>query len=330
MNKLASNIANDGIVGVLNQRLTERNFDALARNVVASGIPQLLGSKFGARPWTTAMYLTDEIVFSDAWPYNDGPPGTTRSIIQFESAIGRKHYHEFAKLELAGIHGSTKPEIFRSGERELTCDNMLYADVATGGRVLTALFREEYGKKLGRNEPLIVQHSLGQIKKNGVNLPPDLAARAATQRERLGDAAEGTLLTSGMLSLVGGAMRYALNDRNLILQRPRDNKPDIEKKLTFIERKASSDIGLPISGTTVGNEVKGQVIDRVREIHQEDDPVGDLERIASLLTGLGVNEGLGTAAKALYTATRAFGYAFATRLIDQHTMRQLARAGRHS
>ncbi|HSX34679.1 MAG TPA: hypothetical protein VLF62_03495 [Candidatus Saccharimonadales bacterium] len=330
MATLAKHLTAEGITGELNQQLTERQFETLGENVVASGVTKQFGDKTGEKPWTAMMDVVDEITFAASEPQRDGPPKSVDVTARLSSGQARDRFYDFYETLLSGVHGSDRPRIRTSPSRpkELDMTNILHPDVCTPGRVATALFLREF-RDLGRNNRLIVQRSLDQIEASGVvaHMPPELVARMQTQRERLGVMAGGTLLTSGQFSLIGGTVRRSLvHTGPLDMQRPKRNRPAIEEGLSFKARAASADVGLPVSGTTIGHELQGQLIDRITDVYRKEDKVGTLERLASIIGGLGVTEGVGSAVKALGTVSTAFGAAMGSKVADMYLKRQLTKA----
>lgn len=332
MNTLAAHLATDGIVDAINQRLTEQQFDTLGGRLVASGVTKQFGDKTGRKPWTAVMNIVDEVEFAASEPQLDGPLKSVDVDTELRTGRGRDDFQDLYETLLAGVHGADMPRLRTSGPRGLNAKNLLHPDVCTPGRVFTALFLQEF-RDVGHNNRLIVQRTIDQIETSGVveYMPPELVARMHIQRERLGATAGSTLLTSGQFSLIGGTVRRSLvHTGELAVQRPRGNRPAIENRLSFYARTASKDTGMPVSGTTIGHQLQGQLADRVHGVYQKDDVIGTAERLWGIVSNLGVTEGASSAVKALWTISSAFGNAMAGKVTDMYLQRQIVKTSRNS
>jgi hypothetical protein len=333
LGKLGVGLCEEGMLAHLDNQLTGRQFTRLGRNMEEQGLTDRLGPDGRRAPWTGMMRIMDEVTFAEATLNQEGPPKHMLLVVKTTSTRARDDLHGFYEHMLAGTHGPTRPEVRATGPREIRVNNFSHPDACTPGRAATSWFAQE-NADLGRNLRLILQRNLDQIEASGVTavMRPELVARMDEQRETLAFLGEenpgGTLLTSGNLSLIGSAVRRALKDTGpLDMQRPRGHRPAVEDGAVFYTRKSSSVVGLPVSGTTLGRTLQGQIMERVEDIV---DPVKKRqlivagERIWGILSGLGVNEGVGSAVRALATVSMATGVALKGTVTDKYT-RQHAR-----
>jgi hypothetical protein len=254
---------------------------------------------------------------------------TVTATVEFDSSDARNDFHSLYELMLAGIHGSQMPSMRDVEQQRLVATSFGNPDLCTAGRVGSALFFKEY-KSLGRNLRPLMQHTISEIEASQVipYLPRELRDRIEWQRETVG---ADTLLTSGKLGIVGQAVRGALNEANaeLIMQRPRDNRPAIETGIHFYA-KSGVGSGIPVSATTAGREVTNEFRDRASalvEPYRQRDVAGAVGSFVNTVMGFGLTEGGSTVAGALITVGRATIPAAIGMVADKYTKRKLAQAG---
>jgi hypothetical protein len=191
----------------------------------------------------------------------------------------------------------------------LRLENYLHEDQCELGRVGTALLLQDYekstfvdeGDKLLENSRLLVHHSVddvlgvpplnadGDIFKEGddsENMKQFVALLPEAVRERLlrqkaakvlGKKAGETMLTSGIgISLMGKEVRQEYEDRDMPLrmQRKRHERPKIEARTDFYQRKGHDVNGRPVSGITAEQEIRGDaentLAEKIKPIRERD------------------------------------------------------------
>lgn len=329
---------------------TYRQFDRLGHNLQT--VRGVLGQTALKRPWTALMEATDIIAGAESELQAGGPPHFTTSTIRFHpdalqpapqpTVPGQtrfEYFHELFTLVLSGI-GDNKKYVspFMSPESNgpdqpplLVVRNMLYADIATFGRLGTQFFRVEFGAALGKSIEFFLQHTVEEILASPVM--PWLRETATTSADiaRLVERIEwhrdnigvDSLLTSGAFSWVGGADRTEREAHSIPLdaQRPRGNRPTIEEGTNFYFRKPPRKRkgkggqseqragGIPVSGSTASQAARGVVQNRVDDTFvnpwQARDWVKLGEGLWDIATGLGIKEGFVTGARAVGALTVA-------------------------
>ncbi|HYH75640.1 MAG TPA: hypothetical protein VD735_06830 [Candidatus Saccharimonadales bacterium] len=317
------------------ETVTRRQFTRLARNLGEAGVYRQLGAEAEATPWSAYMGVMDQM--NDAYviadrelPFEPEPPAngmpTVTATIGFNSHAGRDRFHYLYETLLAGVHDPGMPRMRANETAELEIANFSHPDLCTAGRVGSALFYQQY-KHLGPNLRPVFQHTVAEMKASGVvgYLPSELQDRIAMHEETVG---ADTLLTSGRLALLGNVVRPALakSNRDLMMQRPRGNKPAIEEDIYFY-LKDGSDSGIPVSALTVGKEVADELRyrrDQLTNPYKRRDVAGAGFALASMVTGMALTEGGSTIGGALVTVGKAIGPATIDAFADRWTRRGMA------
>ncbi len=189
------------------------------------------------------------------------PNGRTRLILDFADNQACKTFNILSQKLFAGTHGPTGL-LFHSNAEQLQLTNFGFEDLATLGRVSSALFNEEYGDALAQNIRILRQHTLQDIQSRGLEeyLPAVLRERIAQQVTVMGESSADTLLSSGYgISKIGNAIREALASSEILpMQRDSASRPAIEEGLDFHYRSLSASGTRAVSGTTTRQAVKGQ------------------------------------------------------------------------
>lgn len=313
----------------VSEHVTTWQFNRLTANLGREGVMDFLGPEAAEAPFDTYMGLLDTIERADPVDDPDNSPGHASLAVHFAEQKGRDRFHRLADLSLAGIHGPTTPAIRTGLNSELLyLRNFSYPDVSTLGRIGTALLIKQYGPELGRNSRLTLNHTIDEMRDNGVieYLPGALQERIAYLRERFGEKAGEIILTSGHLSLLGSTLRKELGDDKapLPIQRPRDCRPAIENDARFHTIRSVKSTGAPVSGMGLGRKVTDQLTERVYDFW-DSFRKGNLakapEDIWSILTGLGITEGVFSAVRAVGTMAIAAGVALWGKGVDYQEKR---------
>ena len=313
--------------GHMNEAVSHRQFTTLAGRLATEGFDRQLQVGPGEGRWTAYMGVLDGITaaharFEDESLAAPNTIPTTRVDVGFTDPLARARFHTVTETLLAGVAGRQMPRL-RTGEPDtLRMTSFGNPDLCSLGRTGTALFYQEY-KGLGRLLRPVLQHTVREIQDSGVvpRLPTELQDRIEWHADAIG---VDSLLTSGRLSFIGDSMRVALDREGVkrIMQRPRDNRPALERDLHFYAK--NTDSGIPVSATTVGRQVVDEMRDRGEQLMQpirRRDAAGAVGGIVNIIGGQGITEGGSTLAGALITVGRAIGPAIRGRLEDR---RQLA------
>jgi hypothetical protein len=324
---VAPSVLNRGIAERIGDHLTTGQFDRLANNLGQAGVTEFLGD---AAPWTgfadTMSGITDveTKLTSEASPKS--PLHLTQVRVTFEGPTERERFDHLNDLALAGVGDLSLPYTRVDGQNRLILHNYSYAEIRTLGRVGTALLRRQFIEEMGPNILGVTQKTIGDIEASDITdyMPEELLRRMAAQKETFGDAASGTLLSSGNLSHIGMSMREVLAGRTLEVQRPRSNRPLIEAGTDFI----SNGNAMPVSRTTIAHTLKVQGANYGQELIKpvkERDLLGVASRLWDLATGLGIKEGVIPAVRATGTLTMATSAALQEAMVDR-VMRRHARS----
>lgn len=320
---------NLGFVARVSEHVTKWQFNRLTTNLDREGVTEFLGPEAAEAPFDTYMGLLDTIERADVVEDPDNSPDHTSLAVHFTHQEGRDRFHRLLDLALAGIHGPTMPAIRPGLNNELLyLRNFSYPDLSTLGRIGTVLLIKQYDTDLGRNRRLTLNHTLDEIKDSGVMdyLPPQLLSRIAYLKERFGEKAGDIILTSGHLSLLGSALREELDDGEnpLPIQRPRGYRPVIEEDASFHVIRSVKSTGAPVSGSGLGRAVAGQLTDRAEDF-MEPFKKRKLAKAGedswSIMTGLGITEGIFSGARAIGTMVVAVGAALWSKGIDYNEKR---------
>lgn len=312
----------------VNEYVTSRQTSLLDRNLKKEKVIDQLGQDaLAGRPWSAYMEIMDGIIGASAVldPADSGDLTTLN--VSFADKDKRDRFHDIYDQMLAGTHGPEMPH-FRTNEPPdvgLTVRSFGYADACTAGRIGTALFRQQYKKSLGPGLRLILTSTIGDIERKGLThrLPIELQQRIARQEQLFGKEVTGTmLLTSGHISVIGVAMRNALKDKKLAIQRAYGERPVIEERLILY----STETDVPISVASIGRIIVGQIRERIRDFKasfQKRDYTKAMQDLWGLLSGFGSTEGIGAIVRASATLAAAYGAALWGMAADKRTKRRI-------
>lgn len=315
---------NLGFVARVSEHVTKWQFNRLTANLDREGVTEFLGPEAAEAPFDTYMKLVDTIERADAIEDPDNSPGHASLAVHFTHQEGRDRFHRLVDLSLAGIHGPTMPAIRPGLNNELLyLRNFSYPDLSALGRIGTALLIKQYDTDLGRNRRLTLNQTLSEMEDNGVMdyLPRQLLSRIAYLKEKFGEKAGDIILTSGHLSLLGSALRDELDSEEnpLPVQRPRGYRPAIEEDASFYVIRSVKATGAPVSGSGLGRAVAGQLTDRAEDL-MEPFKKRKLAKAGedswSIMTGLGITEGIFSAVRVIGTIAVAAGAALWSKRID--------------
>lgn len=285
---------------------TERLFGQLAINLREEGI------NLTFEEYIQTVDRIGYVVMGQEWG------GLPRPTLLFSETEGRDEVHGLFQKIFAGTHGKNGVRFEVSGDHGLTLVNFGHEDLCTLGRIGTALFLEQFGDMLGDNKRLAVQRPLEEITTNGAlnYLPLAMRKQIAHQQQELGPYWEEALLTSGVgITWLGYAVRECYGTADLPIQRRWGFRPAIEKGLDFFVRKRRKGGGRIVSGTTTGEQVKGQIAEEVRSAKESfgGDAVkkskGVYDVIAGTLSGDHAIRGLFALARAGFTYVVGMGVA---------------------
>lgn len=318
-----------GFMARIDEVVTQWQFRKLTSNLNREGIIDFLGPEAVDAPFDTYMSVLDTIEDAQALVDPANTPGHATLAVRFTGEPERDRFHRLLELTLAGVHGPTMPALRPGAEgNTLNLHSFGYADLSSAGRIATALLAKQYGSALGRNRRLTINHTINEMQTNGVMdyLPPQLVDRVAYLQERFGEAAGHIIMASGHLSLLGTTLRGVLDsdEKTLAVQRPRGCRPAIEEDVSFYTIRSVEGTGAPISGTSIGYTLKGQVYERKEDFlepYRKRRLAKAGEDLWSMLSGLGITEGIASGARAIGTVAIATAAAWWSKVVDAEEKR---------
>lgn len=315
----------------ITEAVTKHNLHVVERNLKHQGVLTFLKERVGASaiecPWSAFAAITDSIVAAEVESApNLAAPGYFTTHIKFGSDEGRDTFASLYRRLLLGVGDPNMPELDRDGRQWLVARNFSYADASTGGRVGQIFFNEQYAEQ--RQNLRVLNGSMSTVRGSHVaeHLPATLQQRLGDHEGMFGAKVGESLLTTGQLGIVGRAMRDELAKQGLpqIIQRPRDNRPAVEKGATFKAKVTKDETGRASAATSVsglGVELGQQASAPFRELWEK---FKEREWASLIREGLGeatggfglMQVGEAIARVGVTAATRALGPAIRSTVAD--------------
>jgi len=307
---------------------TTRQFNQLGRNLDKEGLAAWLGGHAitTQEPWDGFTAITDQLCDAEVLDADQAAQSTTVRLA-FESHSGRDDFARLTHKSLAGIPPRANPpflEIQRGETPKLVIEDLRYSDLSKLGQIGTATFR----RAIEKNDTFLrivneIPVGLLDIDHAAFNLTDTIKERIVYQREAVGP---HTFLTSGHLAIIGQCMREQIAPRAedlaamsrrqqrraaLQVQRPFGERPTLDEYVNFFPTPVARPTDAPFSTISAGQLVGRQLGERLHEVKKSirDRQPQSLEQFADFITGLGLNQGVGIAARGLYTLATASGWA---------------------
>jgi len=320
---IAPEALQDGFIDGITTYLTDKAFDKLYDNLEREKITKSLGEFVGDRaivtPWQDFMEVTDSITGAEP-KASPNTPGALIMNVKIKGEANRAFLHDIFESTFNGISGEDMPRIREDG-KSLTIRNLRYADISSIGRLGTATMRKEFADTLGPNIHLVQTGKIGEIESTSVvdHLPTELLDRINHNKQAFGKRADDTLLSTGNIGLIGLAARQVLGDSELAIQRPRRNRPKIEKGVILLSNGAD----VPTSQVTMRETLKGQaldVFDEFAEPYRERKFIKAGKEIWNILSDFGISDGVGSFVRAVSTVSWASGVSLKNMALNKHRL----------
>jgi len=307
---------------------TTQQFNQLNRNLQKEGMTEWLGHQAigSTEAWDGFTAITDQLADAEVLEVVDETNPSTTVRIEFESSGGRDVFARFVHKSLAGIPTRANPpfiEVQGSRTPRLIIEDLTYPDLSKLGQIGTATCMA--ANKGSQALRILQELPAGLLDPNdaAIDLKDKTKARITYQRLAVG---EDTFVTSGHLAILGREMRKYLAPRaedlakmsrrqarraSLQVQRPFGQRTTLDEYANFLPTSVAKPTDAPFSTIGVGQLMGRQLGERVHEVKKsiQDRRPQSVEQLGDLITGLGLNQSISVAIRALYTLTTASGWA---------------------